>query len=222
MTRIQIAIACAAAGAFTAFGCQRDDMWYQTKAETYERSDFFANGQASRTPPKGTVTTAPLQEDDLLYRGMQEGASTKVFPFKITREILERGRDRFDIYCSPCHGKTGDGLGMVVQRGYREPDSFMIDRLRNAPPGYFFRVMVDGYTAANDGKEISGAGVTAGKTDYVHPTIYKTTREQDTWAIIAYIRALQLSQHANVGDLPAEDRTKVTEPAQKDAENGQH
>ncbi|MBA2307570.1 hypothetical protein H0W26_05550, partial [Candidatus Dependentiae bacterium] len=169
MTRQNSIIAVAGLAVVSAVGCQRDDMWYQTKVETYESSDFFAGGQASRKPVGGTVARGSLKEDSLLYLGTTGGTQTAVFPFKITKEILDRGRNRYEIFCRPCHGKTGDGLGMVVQRGFKQPDSFSSDRLRSASPGYLYQVLAKGYTDANGGRVTSGAGKYAGKTDYVHP-----------------------------------------------------
>ena len=206
-----------------AVGCQRDDMWYQPKVETYESSEFFAGGQASRQPVGGTVARGSLKEDALLYAGTTNGAQSQVFPFKITKEVLERGRNRYEVFCLPCHGKTGDGLGMIVQRGFKQPDSFSSHRLRSASAGYLYQVLAKGYTQANGGKVTSGAGKYSGKTDYVHPAIYKKNAVADSWAMVAYIRALQLSQHSDFGSLPHEDRAKVNNPPrEEEPASGKH
>ena len=115
------------------------------------------------------------------------------FPFAITRAELDRGENRFNIYCAPCHSRLGDGRGMVVQRGYRQPPSFHIDRLRDVPPGYIFDVITNGFG--------------------VMPDYRAQIAVEDRWAIVAYVKALQLSQHASQGDVPDADRQKLDAPA---------
>ncbi|HEX9115694.1 MAG TPA: cytochrome c, partial [Anaerolineae bacterium] len=125
--------------------------------------------------------------DTYFYTGMIGKDVGNVMPFPVTREVLERGRERFNIYCAPCHSRTGDGNGMIVQRGYRRPPSYHIDRLRQAPLGHFFDVITNGFGAMPD------------YAAQVPPA--------DRWAIIAYIRALQLSQAAPASLMPAEANT---------------
>ena len=123
-----------------------------------------------------------LREDEHLYAGLVNGRLAESFPFPITREILDRGRERFDIFCAVCHGPTGRGNGMIVQRGFPVPPSFHIERVRTAPPGHFFYVITHGY------------GVMYSYADRI-PT-------EDRWAIAAYIQALQLSQNTSSNDVP--------------------
>jgi mono/diheme cytochrome c family protein len=153
----------------------------QPKYIPYRRATFFADQRSERTPVEGTIARGHLNEDSLLETGKDGDADATVFPFAIDEMTMSRGRERFEIYCSPCHGRTGDGNGMVVQRGYRHPPSFHIDRLRQAPPGHIVDVITNGFGAMPD---------------------YRVeVRPGDRWAITAYIRALQLSQHAAAADL---------------------
>jgi mono/diheme cytochrome c family protein len=168
-----------------AFGC-RLDMHLQPKYKPDQPSTFFQDGRGDRPEVPGTVARGHLRTDELLYTGRVNGKALDQFPFPITPQVLARGQERYNIYCSPCHDYTGSGNGMIVQRGFPPPPSYHTERLRQAPAGHFFEVMTDGY-----GTMFSYAG--------------RITPE-DRWAIVAYIRALQLSQHATVNDVPAEER----------------
>jgi mono/diheme cytochrome c family protein len=170
-------------------GC-RQDMHDQPKYIPLRESTFFADARSARPIVAGTVARGQLRDDELLYTGKVDGADATMFPFAIDERVMARGRERFDIYCSPCHGRTGLGDGMVVRRGYRAPPSLHQDRLRNAPAGHFFDVVSNGFGAMPD---------YAGQI-----------RPDDRWAIVAYIRALQLSEHAVVDDVPPEERQKIT------------
>jgi hypothetical protein len=158
----------------------------QPRYEPYEESSFFANGQSSRPLPEGTVARGYLNEDQVMYTGFLNGRPAAVFPFEITRSVLDAGRERYDIYCTPCHDYTGAGRGIVVLRGFRRPPpSFHSERLREALPGHFFDVITNGFGAMGE--------------------YASQVRPRDRWAIIAYIRALQLSQNALVDMLPEQD-----------------
>jgi mono/diheme cytochrome c family protein len=169
-------------------GC-RQDMHDQPKYQPLERSTFFLDQQASRSPVAETVARGGLREDTLLYTGKVDGSDALFFPFRIDAPVMARGQERFDIYCSPCHGRTGMGNGMVVQRGYRRPPSFADERLRQAPLGHFFDVMTNGFGAM--------------------PDYAAQIRPADRWAIIAYLRALQLSAHAAMDDVPVAERGRL-------------
>jgi mono/diheme cytochrome c family protein len=133
-----------------------------------------------------------LREDKAMFAGIApSGSFVSELPVPLTRELLERGRQRFDIFCSPCHGKQGNGQGMIVQRGFKQPSSFHVERLREQPIGYFFDVMTQGF-----GEMSSYAGQVA---------------PEDRWAIAAYLRALQLSQHAALAELSPEDKKKLAQ-----------
>jgi len=174
-------------GVFVA-GC-RQDMHDQPKYIPLRKSTFFTDQRSARPLVAGTVARGQLREDPLFFTGKVDGADAAVFPFPIDAARMARGRERFDIYCSPCHGRTGQGDGMVVRRGYRRPPTYHQDRLREAPVGHFFDVMTNGFGAMPDyAAQIAPA---------------------DRWAIAAYIRALQLSEHATVQDVPAADRDKL-------------
>ena len=195
-----------------AVGCARDDMWYQKKVETYESSEFFEDGYSTRMPVEGTVARGSIQDDKLLYEGTENGAEATRYPFEVTVEKLQRGRNRYDAFCMPCHGVTGDGFGMIVQRGFKQPEPFTAAHLMAANPGYYFRVLKVGYSEANGGTKLSGLNESQGKTDFVHPPLLKKLGAEDAWATIAYIRALQVSQDTAVGDLSPEELEKVREP----------
>jgi mono/diheme cytochrome c family protein len=185
--RIVSVIAAAAVVAMAA-GC-RQDMHDQPKYIPLREATFFSDDRSARPLVPGTVARGQLHEDALLYTGKVNGADATEFPFPIDDAVMARGQERFNIYCSPCHGRTGTGDGMVVRRGYRRPPSYLDDRLRNAPVGHFFDVISNGFGAMPDyAAQIS-----------VH----------DRWAIIAYVRALQLSANATIDDVPADQRGKM-------------
>jgi mono/diheme cytochrome c family protein len=172
-----------------ATGCRRD-MFSQPSERPLERSSLFRdNKMASRPLPAHTVARGQLEDDDAFYAGKIGTNLVAAFPIPVTRELLARGQERFNIYCAPCHGRTGDGNGVVRQRGYPAPPSYHIDRLRAAPVGHFFDVITRGY------------GVMYSYASRVEP--------EDRWAIAAYIRALQLSHDAKISDVPAQERAQL-------------
>ena len=172
-----------------ALGACRQDMHDAPRYEPLEGSAFFADGRSSRVLPANTVARGQLREDDHLYTGKVDGQLAVEFPMPVTSETMARGQERFNVFCSPCHGRTGEGNGMVVQRGFRQPPSFHEDRLLNAPVGYYFDVMTNGFGAMQD----YAAQVPVA----------------DRWAIAAYVRALQLSRRATPADVPAERRADL-------------
>ena len=161
-------------------------------------SDFFADKRSARPLVEGTVARSDLRADTYFYTGKLGSEDGDYMPFPVTAEVMKRGQQRFNIYCSPCHGEIGDGQGMIVQRGLKRPPSYHNERLRKAPIGYFFDVMTNGFGAMLD------------YSQQVYP--------QDRWAIAAYIRALQLSQNAQVADVPTADLPKLNAPITE--ENG--
>ena len=169
-------------------GC-RQDMHVQPKILPLAPSQFFDDGRSARPVVAGTVARGQLRTDELLYTGKTYGVVSAEFPFRMTRKDLERGQQRYNIYCSPCHGRLGNGQGMIVQRGFPPPPSYHIDRLRQAPAGHFFDVITNGLGTMYD------------YASRVTP--------KDRWRIVAYIRALQLSQQAKLADLPPADRGKL-------------
>jgi mono/diheme cytochrome c family protein len=169
-------------------GC-RQKMADQPRYEPLVRSTFFRDERSARPLVEGTVARGQLRTDEHLYEGKQGGKLADRFPFAVTVAVLSRGRERYDIFCAPCHDRVGTGQGMIVRRGYRAPASMHIERLRQAPAGYFFDVITNGF------------GV---MPDYSQPI-----RPEDRWAIAAYIRALQLSQHATLADVPADQRQQL-------------
>jgi mono/diheme cytochrome c family protein len=154
-----------------------------------EESPVLPKGSSAQPLVAGTVARGFLNDDEPLNTGKLNGSAVTTFPFAITREDLDRGQQRFDIYCAPCHGRTGQGNGLVVQRGYRQPPSYHQDRLRNVPVGYFFDVITNGFGVMPDYRDQVKVG--------------------DRWRIVAYIRALQLSQHATAADVPADEMKKL-------------
>jgi len=164
----------------------------QPKYIPLRESTFFADDRSARPIVAGTVARGELHDDTLLYTGKVDGKDAAVFPFPIDARVLARGQERFNIYCSPCHGRTGQGDGMVVRRGYRRPPTFHQDRLREAPVGHIFDVVSNGFGAM--------------------PDYAAQIKVEDRWAIIAYVRALQLSEHATAADVPADHRGDLEKP----------
>jgi len=171
--------------AMAAAGC-RQDMHDGPKYKPLRGSDFFGDGRSARNLVPGTVARGWLRDDDALFTGKVNGEFVAEFPFPIGAAEMARGQQRFNIYCTPCHGRLGDGKGMVVQRGLRQAASYHNDRLRQEKVGYFFDVITNGF------------GAMQGYAEQV-PV-------RDRWLIIAYVRALQLSQHATIDDVPADRR----------------
>jgi mono/diheme cytochrome c family protein len=165
-------------------------MHVQPRYDPLASSTFFDDGRSARPAIPGTVARGQLRLDDHLYTGKVNGALVDTFPFPVTRPVLERGRERYNIYCSPCHDYLGTGHGMIVQRGFQPPPSYHNDRLRQAPVGHYFDVITNGF------------GAMRSYADRVPP--------EDRWAIIAYIRALQLSQHAPLEDVPEKERAQLS------------
>jgi mono/diheme cytochrome c family protein len=185
--RLVVALICVAA-----LSACRQDMHNQPKYRPLRSSDFFPNGSSARPLVEGTIARGTLQTDAAFFTGKNGALLVNELPFAVTQEVLDRGQERFGIYCTPCHDATGNGNGMVVQRGYPRPPSFHIDRLRNVEAGYFFDVMTNGFGRMPDYK----AQITP----------------RDRWNIVAYIRALQLSEHASKADVPGGDPTKLAKP----------
>jgi len=161
----------------------------QPKYIPLRQSAFFGDQRSARPFVPGTVARGQLREDTLLYTGKVNGTDATLFPFPVDERVMARGRERFGIYCSPCHGQTGQGDGMVVRRGFRRPPTFHQDRLRDAPIGHVFDVISNGFGAM--------------------PDYAAQIKIEDRWAIIAYLRALQLSEHATVNDVPADKRGQL-------------
>jgi mono/diheme cytochrome c family protein len=161
----------------------------QPKYIPLRESTFFSDSRSARPLVPGTVARGHLHEDSLLYSGKADGADATVFPFPVDAKVMARGQERFDIHCSPCHGRTGLGDGMIVRRGYRRPPTFHQDRLRDAPVGHFYDVITNGFGAM--------------------PDYAAQIKVEDRWAIVAYLRALQLSEHATLEQVPAAEREKL-------------
>jgi cytochrome c553 len=157
--------------------------------EPLEASTFFPDGRASRTLVANTVPRGLLREDELLYTGKSDGKLVDLFPMAVTQSVMERGAERYKVFCAPCHGPSGEGNGMIVQRGFRQPPSYHDPRLVEAPAGYYFDVMTNGFGAMQD--YAAQVPVT------------------DRWAIAAYIRALQMARRGTVADVPPERRGEL-------------
>ncbi len=175
--------------AVVALSACRNDMHVQPRYDPLAPTNFFADGRSERPAVPGTVARGELRTDELLYTGKINGQLADVFPFPITQKDLERGRERYNIYCTPCHDYTGSGRGTVVRRGFPPPPSFHVQRLVQAPVGHFFDVMTNGYG-----------------------TMYSYAERvpvKDRWRIAAYIRALQLSQASTIDNVPATERPQL-------------
>jgi mono/diheme cytochrome c family protein len=174
----------------------RQDMHQAPRYDPLEQSDFFADQRASRPLVEHTVARGFLRDDTVFYTGKVNGqpvddlpaAALAAFDGSLEKMVL-RGQERYNIFCSPCHGATGDGNGMVVQRGYKQPSSYHIDRLRAQPLGYFYDVITIGFATM--------------------PDYAAQVAPPDRWAIASYIRTLQYSRNAPLSDVPAADRTRL-------------
>lgn len=173
-------------------GC-RQDMHNQPKYRPLRASTFFEDGSSARPLVEGTIARGTLQTDASFFTGKNGAMLVNELPFPVTPGIVDRGQERYNIYCTPCHGATGEGNGMVVQRGFPAPPSFHVERLRNMEAGYYFDVMTNGFGRMPDYR----AQITP----------------RDRWNIVAYIRALQLAQHATPTDVPGGDPAKAPKPA---------
>src|SRR5271155_341001 len=183
-------VVCLGMFAMLLFGC-RLDMHVQPKYLPYEPTDFFGDGRSERQPVPGTVARGQLRLDELMFTGRENGVVVDKFPFPITRADLDRGRERYNVYCTPCHDYTGTGQGMIVQRGFPQPPSYHIQRLRDAPAGHFYEVITNGF------------GAMYSFAARVEPA--------DRWRIAAYIRVLQLSRNAKMDDVPESQRQALTQ-----------
>lgn len=179
-------------------GCTQD-MYDQGRYDPLEASPFFADGRSARPLEPGVIARGSLREGEPIGTGRQAGESLTEIPVEVTLPLLERGRNRFNIFCTPCHGLVGNGDGMIVERGFRRPPSYHIDRLRGAPPGYFFDVITNGFGAM--------------------PGFKDRISIDDRWAIVAFVRALQLSQHATPDDLTSSEREQLEQEQLENSRN---
>jgi mono/diheme cytochrome c family protein len=183
----------------TVSGC-RQDMHNQPKYKPLRPSPLFSDKSSARPLIEGTVARGTLQEDEVFFTGKMSGATVKQLPFQMTEKDLDRGQERFNIFCTPCHDMTGTGKGMVVQRGYRQPPSLHDPRLRAADPGYVFDVITNGFGAMPD---------------------YRTQIDaRDRWRIVAYVRALQLSNAGTAADIPGGNPDAANKAAQPAGRGG--
>lgn len=191
----------AALGLLVLLGCrgqttEKTPLWikhgmeFQPKLQPYEESRFTPDRRAMQVPPVGTVAVGLLKEDDAYWRGGKDSANlVTANPLKLTAQVMERGQERFNIYCTPCHSQTGVGDGLVIKRGFTPPPNFHDDRIVAFPDGHIFQVISQGVrTMPSYGKQIP---------------------EEDRWAIVAYIRALQRSQRASINDVPESERANL-------------
>ena len=172
-------------------GC-RQDMHNQPRYKPLRATAFFADGRSARPLVPGTVPRGAALGNVAFYTGRIGGQLMNAMPFPVTRQVLQRGQERFNIYCAPCHSEIGDGDGMIVRRGYLRPPSLHIERLRTAPLGHFFAVITHGF---------------GGMPDYS-----SQISPEDRWKIVAYVRALQMSQYLNVQELPPGERSQLGQP----------
>jgi hypothetical protein len=182
-----------AGGVLLVAGC-RQDMHNQPKYVPYRSSEFFRDGLSERQPVVGTVARGDLHADQYFFTGKNGTKEGDQFPFPITLQVMERGRERYDIYCSPCHSRVGDGNGMIVKRGYRQAANFHLPRYLAEPVGHYYDVISHGWGAMPD------------YAAQIEPA--------DRWAIAAYIRALQYSRSGSMADVPADQRGQLKDQSQ--------
>lgn len=170
-------------------GCRRD-MQSQPKYTPLARSWFYPDGRSARPVPPGTISVDEVNINPAVDTGQVNGTYVNSIPIPVTADLLKRGQQRFDIYCAPCHGRTGFGKGMIAERGFKIPADLNGKRVRDEPPGYIYQVIVNGY---------------GGMASYA----YQIKSARDRWAIVAYIKALQLSRYAPLSDVPAAARSRL-------------
>lgn len=197
--RFLLPSSCLAVVVLTAPGCRRD-MYDQPKYDAYDATTFFKDGTSGRQQIAGTVARGDEQVDPLFYHGKMDGKDATEMPFEVTAEVLALGEQRYTIFCTPCHGRDGNGKGMVVRRGFSPPPTFHQEYLRKKPVGHFFSVITNGYGAM-----------------YSYASRIPV---RDRWAIIAYIRALQYSRTASLDDLEPDERTKLEHPPEAGTAEG--
>src|SRR5579863_9064990 len=181
-------------------GC-RQDMHNQPRFKPLSKSDFYPDQRSARPPVEGTVARGQLYDDTYFYTGKVGNNPGDVMPFPVTKQVLERGRERYNIFCAACHSRLGDGNGFVPSRGFaRKPPSFHIVRLQKAPVGYFYDVITEGF------------GIMPDYASQIPP--------QDRWDIVAYVRALQLSQNATLADVPAGQKVPSEPPKFREPGSG--
>ncbi len=169
-------------------GC-RQDMHDQPRFEPLEPDSFFADGRSARPVPQHTIARDQLNDTDSFHTGSENGAYLESVPVPVTEELLDRGEEQFNVFCSPCHDRLGTGNGTVARRGFMIPANLDSERVRSAPPGYLFQVISNGYKAMPDHRD--------------------QIRVEDRWAIVAYLRALELSRRANIDDVPPVARRQL-------------
>jgi mono/diheme cytochrome c family protein len=186
------ALALAALASSLLTGCDR--LAHGAKIKPLDASEFFADGQSSRRPPAHSVAQNGLRLDSVLYAGRNaDGSLATQFPWPVNEAVLARGRQQYLAICANCHAPDGYGQGIIVRRGFPQPPSYHIQRLLQAPVGHFYQVITHGYAAM-----------------YPYASIVDVN---DRWAIIAYIRALQRSQHTTVADVPPDELANLQKGA---------
>jgi len=165
------------------------DMDWQPKYQPEEASPIFQDGRAMRPLVEGTVAQGHLDEDDAFYRGKQGDTFVAKAPVEVDEKLIQRGQDRFNIYCTPCHDKSGSGHGMVVKRGFPPPVDLASDRVRGLPDGEIFNVITHGVRNM--------------------PSYRKQIPVEDRWAIVTWVRVLGHSQHGSVNDVPADMKSRI-------------
>jgi len=189
--RIDLKLAVVVLAGAASVAC-RQDMQDQPKYIPLRPSEFFSDGRSERPLIDGTVARGHLNDDAAFYTGKgPDGKPLDTFPFPVTKDVILRGQDRFNVYCSPCHDRAGDGNGMIVRRGYRKPPSYHTDKIRQLQNGFIYDVITNGFGAM--------------------PDYAAQIAPRDRWAIVAYVRALQLSRNASINDVPAEARAQLSQ-----------
>ncbi len=200
LTNVRGSVGVAALGLLLLLTACRQDMQNEPRYKPLAASDFFSDQRSARPMVEGTVARGHLRIDEARYTGKMDGEDIDQFPIPIAKADIERGQTRFNIYCTPCHGRLGDGNGMVVLRGFRQPPSYYSDRLVHAPVGHFFDVISNGFGAM--------------------PSYASRVEPDDRWRVIAYIRALQLSESASQADVPPDQvQTLKVEPSPRTTGN---
>lgn len=201
-------------------GCERDNMWTQARAPRLGESAFFSDGRASREPVQGSVTHGSYSNDTLLHDGTENGNPAERFPFAIDDDVLKRGKDRYGIYCSQCHGEVGDGVAIVVQRGYRPPKPFADPEIMKKSLGELVQALKKGVPRRPNPQPDMIAGTGYDLEDVVHPVLGRRLSATDRWAVIAWIKVLQASQRFSYSDLTTQEQQDLARSATPRNQNG--
>lgn len=201
-------------------GCERDNMWIQARPPRLGESAFFEDGRAAREPIAGTVAHGSYSDDSLLHEGMEAGKAAERFPFAVDAKVLDRGKERYGVFCAQCHGQLGDGVSILVQRGYQRIRPFTDPATLKKPIGELYQAFKKGVPKKIGPRPDLLSGTGYDLEDVVHPVLGRRLSAEDRWSVLAWVRVLQASQHFSAADLTAEERQGMPQQNAQRSQNG--